>query len=425
VKLGPLLGGIVAAAALIFAVLWWRASHAPAPDDGAPTATTSATRDAAMPAAAARALASDPAPATSGPAPVPVEHMARAEIAVQFRGLKLPPAAVEALVAGRADEAVRALDTAGDPDALVALSKLPNLCGSSLGSSSLQPTDAREYTQGDPDTATIAALERTLVAQREWAKRFVQSCPAAGLTRDPGGATRGADATLRLGERLRRCADAGNANCLARVADFDRSDPARRLSRLQAAALLGSTEAQEQLLTIIESGPRADAPENVQAARVWREALAKANPEYRATFLGCYDKACDPMQLDRAQVRRELEIAAREGSLTALTRLAVTERAVADSVVREGVNIDASRVPLANQSEPDAYAWRAVTERLALQGCLGFWPTWASFVGGTAAASRELRPSQLDEAHRLADEYWQDYGRSIASKRGCTDDAAR
>lgn len=420
-KLGPLLAGIVVAAVLIFALLWWRTAPEPAttPDAAAPSSVPSAPVAASDPGAPPAPLAGGRADAAS--AAVPVARMARSEIAGHFRGLKLPPAAMEALVAGRADEAARLLDASNEPDALVALSKLPGLCAASLGSSTLQAGDVRTYTDGDPGPATVAALEATIAAQRDWAKRFVQGCETAGLTRETGGITRDPELRGRLVDRLRRCADAGNANCLARVADLDRTEPAKRLSRLQAAALLGSTEAQEQLLSLLERSPRADAPENLQAARAWREALARANPEYRATFLGCYDRACDPQQLDRTQVRRELETAAREGSLMALVRLGVTERNVGDAMAREGVAVDTSRVPTANPSEPDAYAWRAMTERLAMQGCLGFWPTWASFVGSSAAAARELRPSQLDDARRLTDQYWQEYGRGIAAQRGCAE----
>jgi hypothetical protein len=421
VKLGPLLAGIVAVAALIFAALWWRATPEPAARDGA--APRGAARVDAAPVAAPVGAPATSAPTTAPTPAIPVARMARSEIAGHFRGMKVPPAAMDALVAGRADEAARLLEASGEPDAIVALSKLPGLCAASLGSSTLQSGDVRTYTDGDPGPATVAALEGTIAAQRDWAKRFVQGCEAAGLTRDSNGSMRDADLRGRIVDKLRRCADAGSGNCLTRLADLDRTEPAKRLSRLQAAALLGSTDAQEQLLAFLEQGPRADAPENQQAARFWREALAKSNPEYRASFLGCYDRNCDPQRLDRTQVRRELETAAREGSLTALIRLGVTERNVGDAMAREGVAVDTTRVPTANPSEPDAYAWRAVTERLAMQGCLGFWPTWASFVGSSAAAARELRPSQLDEARRLTDEYWQDVGRGIAAQRGCAEQA--
>lgn len=420
-KLGPLLAGIVAVAALIFAVLWWRASPEPAAGADATPSSAAAARVDAAPAVAPPSAPAAASRTNAAAATVPVARMARSEIAGHFRGMKVPPAAMDALVAGRADEAARLLEASGEPDALVALSKLPGLCAASLGSSTLQSGDVRTYTDGDPGPATVAALESTIAAQRDWAKRFVQGCESAGLTRDANGGMRDGELRGRLVDRLRRCADAGNGNCLARLADLDRTEPAKRVSRLQAAALLGSTDAQEQLLTLLEQGPRADAPENQQAARFWREALARSNPEYRATFLGCYDRTCDPQRLDRTQARRELETAAREGSLTALIRLGVTERNVGDAMAREGVAVDTSRVPTANPSEPDAYAWRAMTERLAMQGCLGFWPTWASFVGSSAAAARELRPSQLDEARRLTDEYWQDVGRGIAAQRGCAE----
>jgi hypothetical protein len=416
--------GILAAAALIFGLLWWRA---PPGDPVAPDpASGGSDRNAVANVASDRGPETTP-PATtagsSGDIAVPLASMVRSEVAAVFRGLRLPDGVAEALADGRIDAALQRLDGATDGDAAVALAKLSGFCAGAIGSAQLDAADLRRHGLGGAAPETAAMLERTLQQQRDWGRRVVQGCEQAGLLRNgpPDAQARAAERNARLADRLQRCADAGNAACLVQLARREGLPQQRRMVMLQSAAILGSVEAQELLLAALEfdRAGRAARPEDRQAARYWRESLAKSDPEYRAALVGCYDEDCDPRRLDRAAVRAQLESAMRDGSLTALTSLMTSERDASAQAGADGRSVDVGQISVVNPSETDAYAWKSVGERLALGGCLGLWPTWAPFVGGTAAAERELRPSQLDEARRLAERHWQSYGRAFAAKRGC------
>jgi hypothetical protein len=414
--------GILAAAALIFAFLWWRA---PGDEATSPEGAGDSTRldlppnygGAPSPADASQATA----PVTTPVGVVPVAAMVRAELAADFRGLRLPERVIAALVEGRLEDAVRQLEEATDGDATVALVKLPGFCAGTIGSSTLDPRDLRRYATGDVSPDAAAALERTVSQQRDWGLRVVQGCEQAGLLRSgpPAAQARAAERSVRIAARLQRCANDGHAGCLAQLATREGVDPKRRTTLLQSAAILGSAEAQALLLYDIERSPRAATPEAREAARYWRESLARNDPEYRAVLLGCYDDGCDPRKLDRASVRAQLESAMRDGSVTALSHLMTSERTAAEHVASDGGAVDVAQLAVVNPSETDAYAWKSVAERLAWQGCLGLWPTWAPFVGAAAAAERALRPSQLDDARRLADAHWQANGRAFAARRGC------
>jgi hypothetical protein len=430
VNLARIVAGILAAAATIFAVLWWRAPGTGS--TGSEAAPATGRVDVVEQHAAAVDPTSTSTPMTSGDAApastagaqaetIPLTSMVRSELAITFRGLNLPAGVAGALAAGRVDDALRLLEASTDGDAAVALARMQGFCTSTIGSSTLDEADLRRHPMADASTETAALLDRTLRQQREWGRRVVAGCEQAGLIRtaQPAAQARGAERNARVAERLRSCADAGNAECLAQLALRESGDPKRRLAMLQSAAVLGSVEAQAALLAQLEGTAR-PTPESRQAARYWREALAKNDPEYRAALLGCYEDDCDPRKLDRAAVRRELESAVRDGSLTALSHLMTSERAAAEQAAGERSAPDVTQLAPLNPSESDAYAWKSVAERLALEGCLGLWPTWVPLVGATRAAERELRPSQLDDARRLADERWQSYGRAFAAKRGCS-----
>jgi hypothetical protein len=412
VNLARLVAGIAAAAALILAALWWLAR----PEVPAPTAGT------ATPAATAARLPAEPGrpgddaatpPATAGIEPlVPVQASARAQLALDFQRVRLPAGAVDRLAAGDVGSVAAELRARGDDDATLALHRLGKVCRARVGDTTLRAADAQHWMPAVPDAGTLARIDAAIDAQLAWAGRFRGACESAGLLRV--GELRG-----ELDARLRQCAARGNPDC--RTIAADDAPPGEGIPMLRGAAVLGSVEAQERLLGWLESDAAAT-PEQQRAreqeARVWRESLAKADPGWRAAYLGCFERDCDPARIDPAVARRALESAAREGDFGALLSLATAERSAIERAAIDDRGAPAV-VAYVNPSETDAYAWRSVSERLALQGCLGMWPNWAALVGATAAAERELRPSQLAEAQRLADAYWSQYAAPVAASRGC------
>lgn len=410
-SLARLVAAIVLVAGLIVGVLWWRAgvppASGPAPDAGATgrPAGDSSSRGSPPPAGTPAGGAANAAPFA------PLERAVRAEIAGLDPRTRLPAAVVDRLVAADVAGAVSALRPRADDESTLGLAAIADLCGARPGEATLGVADARGLMAPGVDAATLAAVEASVAAQREWAGRFRAGCESAGMTK--GGAMR-AD----LMGRVQRCAAAGQPECLARAAlAVDTDTPEQRAARLRGPAMLGSARAQEALLATLEAQWQAAPPASRGAleneARVWRESIAKLDPEYRAAFMGCYARDCDPASADAADVRRTLESAASDGSIAALLTLATPERATADA------GVTGARAPYVNPSEADAYAWKSVAERLAREGCLGFWPTWAGMVGASEAASRQLRPSELGEAERLADQYWQGVGRAAAAHRDC------
>ena len=389
-----LLAGIVAVAALMFAALWWFARPgAPATsadgegapiDGGTPAASSMLAPSSGPPGAALPA-----APVGTAPL-VPPRSSARAQLAMDFERVRLAGPLLDRLADGEVAGVAADLRARGDDDATLALHTLGNVCLARIGDTTLRTADAGQWMVAAPDPGTAARIEATIDAQLAWAANFRGGCESAGLLR--GGALR-----TEVEKRVQQCAARGNPHCRA-IAANGLPEP-ERLAMLRGAAVLGSTDAQERLLFALEHGD-GGTPEQQRAreqeARVWREALAKASPHWRAAFLGCYEKDCDPSLLGLATSER-----------LAMDHAGVDERGVPNAVA------------YVNPSETDAYAWRAITERLAMQGCLGVWPNWASLVGATAAAERELRPSQLADARRLADEYWTQYGAAVAAARGC------
>jgi hypothetical protein len=414
VNLARLVAGIAAAAALIFGALWWSARpDGPVGDRGA------AGRPAAAPAPAPTAAAAgttraDAAPtAAGGTEPlVPVRASARAQLAIDFERLSLPSRMLDRLAEGEVAAVAAELRARDDDDATLALHALGDVCLARIGDTTLRAADGRQWMAAVPDPDTLARVDATIDAQLAWAAGFRSGCETAGLLR--GGSLRN-----EVESRIRQCSARGNPHCRAIAADGVTGPES--IAMLRGAAVLGSVDAQVRLLAHLEHAP-AGTPEQQRAreqeARVWRESLAKADPGWRAAFLGCFERDCDPARIDPAVARRTLESAARDGSFGALLSLATSERAAIERAAVDDRGAPAV-VAYVNPSETDAYAWRSVSERLALQGCLGVWPNWAALVGATAAAERELRPSQLAEAQRLADAYWSQYGAPVAASRGC------
>ncbi len=411
-----LLAGIVAAAALIFAALWWFARPG-APDASSGTGVGGTEAPVAAP-LADRAEPAQPAAlpaAVSGAEPlVPLLASARAQLAMDFERVRLAGALLDRLAAGEVGGVAAELRGRSDDAATLALHTLGGVCVARLGDTPLRAADATQWMAAIPDPATVARVDATIDAQVAWATKFRSGCESAGLLR-------GGELRAEVEQRIQQCSARGNPQCRA-IAAANVSYP-ESVAMLRGAAVLGSVDAQVRLLMHLENAPPGT-PEQQRAreqeARVWRESLAKADAGWRAAFLGCYEKECDPSRLDPAIARQALESAARDGAFGALLQLATSER-----VAMEHGGLDERGAPAAmayvNPSETDAYAWRAVTERLAMQGCLGVWPNWASLVGATAAAERELRPSQLAEARELADGYWTQYGAPVAAARGCAE----
>lgn len=415
-SVGRLVAGIAAAAALIFAALWWYAR----PEASVATAGNAATDTAPAddrPGASATEAAAAPAASTAGrnvEPLVPVLASTRAQLAIHFDRLRVPGSVLDRLAAGEVAGVAAELRARNDDDATLALQALGDVCLARIGDTTLRAADARQWMIGVPSPGTEARIDAAIDAQLAWAARFRAGCDAAGLLR-------GGDLRTEVDARIVQCSSRGNPHCRAIAAE--NAPHAERVAMLRGAAALGSVDAQSSLLGWLEHDPSAT-PEQQRAreqeARVWREALAKADPDWRAAYLGCFDKDCDPARIDPTVARRALESAAREGAFGALASLATSERVAIDyAAVGDRV---APVVPAyVNPSETDAYAWRAVTERLAMQGCLGIWPNWAWLVGATAAAERELRPSQLEDARRLAAEHWSQYGAPVAASRGCAE----
>lgn len=415
-SIGRLVAGIGVAAALMFAVLWW--SSRPAPPAPGP-----AVPQAAAPAAPPNAALAEAPPAVAVPAPgrpaveplVPLAAGLRAQFAMDFARLRLAPAVRDRLVAADVRGAAALLRDADDDASTLALDRLGELCLARLGDTTLRAADAAQWMPSPPDPATAARLDAYVDAQRAWSAQFRSGCEAAGLLR--GGSLR-----AETEQRVLQCSARGNPHCRALAAERESGE--RRTGLLRGAAVLGSVDAQALLLAHLEVDDHPDArtPEQRRAreqeARVWRESLAKGDPEWRASLLGCFERDCDPSRIEPAAARRTLESAAREGSFSALLALGTSERVATDLAAIDPRGAP-ERIPFVNPSEPDAYAWKAVSERLALQGCFGLWPTWAAFVGTSASAERELRPSQLDEARALTERYWQEYGAGLAAARGC------
>jgi hypothetical protein len=416
VSVARLVAGIAVAAALIFAALWWYARpDAPVTPAGTPVAATAPAEMRPDATAGGAAAAPTASAGVRGAEPlVPILASARAQLAIHFGRLRVPGSVLDRLAAGEVAGVAAELRGRGDDDATLALNALGDLCLARIGDTTLRAAEARQWMIAAPDPGTEARIDATVDAQLAWSARFRAGCEAAGLLR-------GGDLRTEVDARIVQCSARGNPGCRAIAAE---NAPApERIAMLRGAAVLGSVEAQSSLLGWLEHDPSAT-PEQRRAreqeARVWREALAKADPDWRAAYLGCFERDCDPSRIDPAVARRALESAAREGSFGALLLLATSER-----VAIENAAIDERGTPnfaaYVNPSETDAYAWRAVTERLAMQGCLGVWPNWASLVGATAAAERELRPSQLEDARRLAADYWSQYGAPVAGSRGCAD----
>lgn len=408
-------------AAIVAWLLWSRLGGGPdAPDDIGANGTSNAgpmwTGVPAAPSAGGTGSAGGVGAAAATTALVPLDAMVRATLTADFARTKLAAEDLEALARGDVPGVVARLYARTDGDATAALARLWSICVVKPGRVDLE---RRELSQWMPErvSAELAArVDTSIGQQRQWSDRFASGCETAGFAR-------GGPGRARIMERLRTCADAGHADCLATLATWDDADPAKRTSRLQSAALLGSLEAQHLLLTQLEYAPNAKSEAMQATIRYWRQVLAKSDPEYRAAFGSCTDPACDPDARDTATVRADLEAAAREGSVYALATLggvdtgdggastADTDFAPAGATVKP---------PYVNASDVDAYAWKALLEKLALQGCLGFWPNWATYVGSREDAERKLRPAQLSEANTLADRYYDEYGAKVAATRGCS-----
>lgn len=352
----------------------------------------------------------------AGGALVPLDAMVRATLAADFARTKLSAEDRDALARGDVPGVTGRLYARTDGDATAALARLWSICIVKPGRVDLE---RRELSQWMPErvSAELAArVDASIEQQRQWSERFASGCETAGFAR-------GGPGRARIMERLRACADAGHADCLATLATWDDADPAKRTSRLQSAALLGSVEAQHLLLTQLEYAPNAKTEQGQAVIRYWRQALAKADPEYRAAFGSCADPTCDPDARDPQTVRTDLEAAAREGSVYALATLGGVDggddgASSADTdFAPPGATVKPAYV---NPSDVDAYAWKALLEKLALQGCLGFWPNWAAYVGSREEAERRLRPAQLSDANALADRYYSEYGARVAATRGCS-----
>ncbi|MFO0450494.1 MAG: hypothetical protein ACK52I_17845, partial [Pseudomonadota bacterium] len=119
-----LVGGILLGAALILALLWWRAHEGAPPEVGRierVDSPTPASGDGSAPVATPPSPGA-PAGATGGGdaetfAPLPAA--ARSELLDAFGEVRLPPGVLERLVAGRVGEAIATLrETPGDDTAL-------------------------------------------------------------------------------------------------------------------------------------------------------------------------------------------------------------------------------------------------------------------------------------------------------------------
>ncbi|MCZ8133194.1 MAG: hypothetical protein O9284_18155 [Steroidobacteraceae bacterium] len=411
-----LVGGILLGAALILALLWWRAHEGAPPEVGRierVDSPTPASGDGSAPVATPPSPGA-PAGATGGGdaetfAPLPAA--ARSELLDAFGEVRLPPGVLERLVAGRVGEAIATLrETPGDDTAL-ALERVGALC---LGFRARRPqmstAEIANAGLGDLPGPTRARLEAAVREQGEWAAAFAADCERSGAYAPPF-----RDEVQR---RIRECAEAGGGDCLFRTlqAQFP-SGSAERLSRLQSAAVLGSRDAMLLLVHEIESRERT--PQSLEAARYWREQLAKVDPEYRVARLSCDGADCEGRAVDPDDAMRVLLGAVREGSTGALATLAMSpSRVAAAASVRPAFGLE--QIAQLNRSETDAYAWSVVAEKLAAAGCLGLWPNWAAFVGAPAQLERSLSPAQIPEARRAAEGRWDAYGGAIAASRGCT-----
>lgn len=412
-------------AALVAWLVWSRLGG---DDSAAPSTMGGATTDAApeWPGAgdddgAAAAGATTGADAGNG-ALVPLDGMVRAQIYYDFARTKLSAEDREALARGDVPDVVARLYARTDGDATAALARLWSICIIKPGRVDLGRQELSQWMPERVSAEVAARVDTSIEQQRQWSDRFARGCETAGFSRGTTGA-RDSASRARIMDRLRTCADAGHADCLATLAQWDDADP-KSTSRLQSAALLGSIDAQYLLLMRLESAPNANT-EAIQASiRYWRQALAKSDPEYRAAFGSCTDPACDPAARDVQTVRADLEAAAREGSLYALATLGGVD--AGDDGGMSSADMDFAppgatvKPAYVNTSEVDAYAWKSLLEKLALQGCLGFWPNWATYVGSREEAERKLRPAQLSEASALASRYYDEYGAKVAATRGCS-----
>ncbi|HXQ30700.1 MAG TPA: hypothetical protein VN790_01870 [Steroidobacteraceae bacterium] len=369
------LAGLAGAGALIAAWLW----------RGTPPAEPEAGPPAHAPLWTVPGGAAQPLPA-AGPAPAAARSSAvRAALLRRFQGTAPPRELLDRLVAGDVASVARQLAAGDEPGTAARLWDLAGLCVPDSGSGPALADEraALEATASDPAAhATLAALIGT---RHAFAQRLATGCAATTLDR------------ALLERRLATSAAHGDVASLERLAALD----PQPLGRLMSAAVLGSPRAQFRLAL-------ENLPKQPDAARAWLESAAKGDADAEAYYGVCLLNGCFGTA-DAVAARAALESAARRGAPYALGLLA--SGANADELGRWSP-ADALVVPVPPR-EPDAlgveaparYAWAALAEELASDGCFGFeFGTTAEALSVRAGLERTLRPAELSAARAAAAE---------------------
>jgi hypothetical protein len=388
----------------LVAVRWWVADH------DLPAAP------AARPAAHSPPV-STTAPWTPPPSSTPVAPPAvpaglvRAALARRLRGGALPRELVDLIVAGDLARAAARLAAAKGPGSAALEWDLLALCHEATEAGATPGAEderaARAAVELRPDLAAV--LQPMIEARHAFDLRLGAGCRSVRL--DPES----------LQRRLAASAASGDAASLERMATVDAAPAAR----LQSAALLGAPRAQFRLaLSLLEDRPAAArTPEQRLAGLSWLQAAAKGDADAQSYYGSCLLDGC-PGAPDPPAARAALESAARRGSSQALGLLSAGGGGEPPNDWSGTLDVIAPLPPRGLDSlgldAAEHYAWAALAERLARDGCFGFaFLTTAQALAAPARLERTLRPAELAEARELSTRLWSETGEATRHALSC------
>jgi hypothetical protein len=310
-----------------------------------------------------------------------------------LRGLKVPPAVLDALASGAADAAVSTLNTLatqGDNEANVALVRIQHWCNRIFSS---RP--------GDPQTQ-IAKLSPVLSEERAAKAAGVIQADVEFLNRARGGCSASSFDYRGIEARLRAAADAGDPASAVELAQFVR-DPKKREALLQSAVDKKYPPAMYAAATnLLLAVQRGQTTENVSSIRLLLKQAGPTIPKAKLDLANCMALGCDGHPADALTARAFGLDAARDGEPTAFLSMV--------------------RMPWgARLSRTDHLAWQYFGDRLNEAGCTGeaYISTATTFAQTIAMLEKGQDPTVLDAAKAQAEDLWRDNQARAMKEQGC------
>jgi len=311
-------------------------------------------------------------------------------------GIEVAPDVLGAVAELRLAEATRTLETqarGGDRNAIAALARLAYVCesgdpqipgpgGAALNDASRRAQDVLKDNRQRVEAGIVLVQERQAAMKKACADTRFDS--------------------QAIHERLRRTAAAGDEISLWELGNESPS-PAQR-KHWTSAAMLGYLPAQldlaESLMADNISGDRRE----LNRMSFWLTSAAAQSPRGKAMLAQCVVNNCGVLPPSGASAASLLQEAALSGEAAALGPLA--------SIPSED--------PAAPTNE-ELYGLNAFLRRLNELGCYGeFYPANAVDIEDRLQQlALRLSPSGVEEAHRLADEYWRVNGARARSQLHC------